>query len=100
MSKGRFCDRGCVVCFRQQMYIWDILWSDDDTKKASILHRRECFATLNVWRAFDHRCTSGIYFKVMTTPRRPQSNVEGKDLLPSMCGRFSIRHLLLEYTFV
>ena len=82
------------------MYLWNVLWNSDDTEMVPIQCRRDCFATLDVWQAFGHICTSGIYSGTMTTPRRLPFNVEGKVVLPLMCGKWSARDAPLEYTLV
>ena len=80
------------------MYVWNILWCNDDTKKAPIQCRREGFGSLDAWWAFDQIYTCGIYFGVMTTPNKSNIHIEGRVLLPSMCGRFSTGDVPLVYT--
>ena len=41
MSMTRFCYHRCVVGFRPEMYLWNMLWSSDDTKRVPIPCRRE-----------------------------------------------------------
>lgn len=97
MSKGSFCYARCVVCFQLEMHIWNTFWNNDDAKKAPIQCRRDGFVTLDRLYLFDQMCTSGIYFGIVTTPRRLQFKVEGKVSIPSMCSMLLTRDVPLKY---
>ena len=58
------------------------------------------FVTLDVWLLFNNRGTCGIYVGAMTTRRKLEHCIEGKVLLPSMCGRFPTIDALLERTIM
>ena len=81
------------------MYVWDILWSNDDTKEAPMQCRREGFAILDVRLASDQRCTSGIkVFGNNYDTKKGPIPCRSEGFATLQCGGLSITDVRLGYT--